>query len=113
MPHRQSEWQKLVSRFFEAGILEWLSFFATILAFAVILWLVFRIRAWLSDDVDAAESEQELLIQMMEMHREGDLSEEEYRSIKHRLAVRLRSTSPAAMSNTVAESKQSTSQHGQ
>ena len=97
MPNQKSDWQKLWDELFGGGILEWLSFIATILVIAAIIWSIVRVRAWFRDDVGADESDEQLLIQMMEMRREGELSEEEYRSIKHRLAARLRSTSPAAL----------------
>lgn len=104
MPDRQSDWQKLTNGLFEGGVLEWLSFIATILIIAAIVWSIFRIRAWYRDDVDADESDHQLLMQMLELRREGDLSEEEFRSIKQRLAVRIRSTSPAGDLNQPSSS---------
>lgn len=41
------------------------------------------------DGEDNAAAEQMMLTQYTEMHRDGDLSEEEYRSIKGRLLERL------------------------
>jgi len=65
------------------------------LAFAllVLAWAVQRIRAWYREDDDPAGNAREMLSEIREMYVEGDLSEEEFRSIKGRLKERLDRTS--------------------
>lgn len=46
------------------------------------------LRSWYRDRDDPADSSDEILDQMRELHLEGDLSEEEFRSIKSRLRSR-------------------------
>jgi hypothetical protein len=48
-------------------------------------WLILRIRARFRDRDDPAEQKHRLLMQMGDLHHEGGLSDEEYRSIKGRL----------------------------
>jgi hypothetical protein len=50
---------------------------------AVIVWLRVRFR----DDDDPAEDSLELLSQFRELHQRGELSEDEFRSIKSRLSA--------------------------
>lgn len=52
-------------------------------------WLIFRIRSRYRDNEDPAADEQRMLMQLRDLRRQGDLSENEYRSIKGRLAKRL------------------------
>lgn len=67
---------------FQASWHWWLALFAIV---AVGAWLLFRIRARFRDSEDPAEDTHRLLMQAGEMHRQGGLSEEEFRSIKSRL----------------------------
>lgn len=52
-------------------------------------WLVLRIRSRYRDNEDPAAAEQLMLMQLRDLRRQGDLSENEYRSIKGRLVERL------------------------
>ncbi|MEX2286220.1 MAG: hypothetical protein WD648_03965 [Planctomycetaceae bacterium] len=52
-------------------------------------WLMIRIRSRYRDNEDPAAAEQQMLAQIRDLHRQGDLSEDEYRSIKGRLVKRL------------------------
>jgi hypothetical protein len=74
--------REAVSRVFQASWYWWVILFAVV---AVAAWLLFRIRARYRDHEDPAEDDHRLLMQIGEMHREGGLSEEEFRSIKSRL----------------------------
>ncbi len=71
-----------LSRIFGASWYWWLALFGVV---AVAAWLLFRIRARFRDSEDPAEDNHRLLMQVGEMHREGGLSEEEFRSIKSKL----------------------------
>lgn len=73
----------------EASPRDWVLFLAALAGLAIGLWAFARFIAWMRDDEDNAAAEQMMLTQYTEMHRDGDLSEEEYRSIKGRLLERL------------------------
>jgi len=60
-----------------------------LLSLALAAWLIFRIRARFRDHADSAAEERQMLSQMGELHREGGLSQEEFRSIKGRLTQRV------------------------
>lgn len=59
-----------------------------VVALLTLAWAFFRLRSWMRDDADRTAGEQELLTHVLQMHREGDVSEEEFRSIKGRLVGR-------------------------
>jgi hypothetical protein len=67
---------------FQATTWSWVALFV-VLAGAV--WLVLRIRARFRDREDPAVEHRRMLMQMGDLHREGGLSDEEFRSIKGRL----------------------------
>ena len=72
----------------------------TVVALGVLGWLIVTIRSWFGDDTDRMECEQELLVQLREIRGQGDLSDEEFRSIKGRLASKIAdSLNPAADSD--------------
>jgi hypothetical protein len=68
----------------------WIGLFFALL---VLAWAVSRIRAWFREDDDPVGNTQEMLSEIREMYVEGDLSEEEFRSIKGRLTERVDRTS--------------------
>ena len=51
---------------------------ATILAIAVLVWLILRIRTWFIDSDGSDEPLEEMLTQFQQLKREGELSDEEY-----------------------------------
>lgn len=65
----------------------------TFLSFGVVMiigvWAVVRIRARFKEDEGFATSDHRLLSEIGNLQREGDLSDDEYRSIKSRLVTRL------------------------
>jgi len=52
-------------------------------------WAIVWIRSRYRDNEDVAEAEHQMLMQIRDLRREGDLSEEEFRSIKGRLIERI------------------------
>ena len=74
--------QKLFKELFEGSVLEWI-LAVVLLSFLIwlIVWIVGRFRENENRHVDVSE----LLLQFSEMHREGDLSDDEFRSIKKQL----------------------------
>ena len=78
-------WQLL-----EGSPKEWFSFACGIVAVATFVWLALRFFARMRDGDDPAVTDQQMLTQIAEMHRQGSLEETEYRSIKVRLVDRLK-----------------------
>ncbi|MCA9018498.1 MAG: hypothetical protein KDA74_00005 [Planctomycetaceae bacterium] len=73
-----------------SGIVQ--SFVTLAALFAVIgigIVIILRVRTRFRDDSDPAASDRVMLSQLGDLHREGDLTEEEYRSIKGLLIGRL------------------------
>ena len=54
-------------------------------AIVVLVWVALRLRQWFREDSDPADDSRQMLSDIQEMYHEGDLSEQEYRSIKGRL----------------------------
>ena len=80
-------------------------------AIAFLGWSVVRLRAWFRDDSDPADDSGRMLSEIREMYHEGDLSEEEYRSIKGRLVQRLdEQFKPLRSSNDIPPSSKYPSQ---
>jgi len=67
---------------FQASWMAWVGLF---LLLAVCAWLIQKVRSRFRDREDPAEEGRQLLMQMGELHRQGGLSDEEYRSIKSKL----------------------------
>lgn len=59
---------------------------ATAGAVVVLAIVVYVVRSWWRDNDDPAESAGNLLTQYREMHQQGELTDEEYRLIKSRIA---------------------------
>lgn len=79
---RQSAKHKLFQELFDGYIVEWvLAVLFVIFLIWLIVWIVGRFRENEDRHVDARE----LLLQFAEMQREGDLTDDEFRSIKKRL----------------------------
>ena len=49
------------------------------------VWSVFRLRAWFREDDGRADDHLEMLTQFRDLHRQGGISEDEYRLIKSQL----------------------------
>ena len=65
----------------------WMAWFGLFALLAVAAWLVLRIRARFRDREDPTEGDHQMLMQMGELHRQGGLSDQEYRSIKSKLSA--------------------------
>ena len=72
-----------LAKLFQAS---WLAWFGLFLLLAGATWLILRIRARFRDREDPAEEGHQMLMQMGELHRQGGLSDEEYRSIRSKLS---------------------------
>ncbi len=64
-----------------------LGFVLVVLMFAI--WLIARLTTSVTDDIDPAEIDRQMLTAVRELHSQGELSPGEYRSIKGRLVKRM------------------------
>lgn len=58
---------------------------ATILSIGVLVGIALWLRSWYREDDGTTEDAYDLLLQFKELKRQGDLTEDEYRSIRSRL----------------------------
>jgi len=70
-----------------------------VVALALLALAIYWIRSWLRDNDGPAASEHELLSEYREMNRRGELSDEEFRIIKGRMASRIRAGAGSIRSN--------------
>jgi len=64
---------------------------------------VYLIRTWLRDNDGPAASSHELLADYRELHRRGELSDEEFRIIKSRMAPRIKGTPETIRNHDTSE----------
>ncbi|MFK7818040.1 MAG: hypothetical protein AB8G99_04945 [Planctomycetaceae bacterium] len=79
----------LLWKLMDASPKEWGWFVGGLAGLVVVLWAFARFIAWMRDDEDTTATEQLMLTEIGDLHRGGDLTDEEYRSIKGRLLERL------------------------
>lgn len=60
----------------------------TLIAVCLLIVIAFKLRSWYRGDSEDAADSAQLMLQFRELHRQGGLSEDEYRSIKGRLTSR-------------------------
>ncbi|WP_166819979.1 SHOCT domain-containing protein [Thalassoroseus pseudoceratinae] len=70
---------------------------------AIGVFVVYKLRSRFSDDADSDTNPHAMLSHIHELRREGELTDEEYRSIKGRLVERLDGSSSAPEMPTVAK----------
>lgn len=92
----------------DASPREWGWFLGGLAGLAATLWAFARFIAWMRDDEDTAAAEQMMLTEIGDLHRGGDLSDEEYRSIKGRLLERLEGSDDSDESSKSDEEPTST-----
>ena len=68
---------------------EWWQILFGAACLVVLVWAVMRLSPEVHEDVDPAETDQDMLKAISELRREGDLTEDEYRSIKSQLMGRM------------------------
>ena len=69
----------------------WWQFLVAAACLVALIWQIARFISRVHEDVDPAESDQDMLNAISELRREGDLTEDEYRSIKSQLMGRMSS----------------------
>lgn len=80
----------------------WLRFLTALVILTILVWLVVRLTARVIEDSDPDEANREMLLSMVEMHLQGDLTAEEFRSIKGQLVTRLRVGEQRSAAGTAA-----------
>lgn len=78
----QSGAQKLLKELFEGHIVEWV---VALFVVTFLIWLILWVVGHFRENEDRHVDTNELLTQFLEMRREGDLTDDEFRSIKKRL----------------------------
>ncbi len=76
-----------LTRIFEATVWYWL---AMAVVLFVLIVIVLRIKAWLHEDDDHIDVDHQMLQEITELQRRGELTSEEFRSIKGQLVNRLK-----------------------
>jgi len=84
----KSKWEELINS-------AWLPMAAMVLALGFFIWIILQIRARYRESDDPAESTHEMLTQYRELRERGEISEEEFRLIKSRLANNLERGGPS------------------
>ena len=87
----------------------WWQFLFAAVCLVVLIWSIVRFVSRVHEDVDPAETDQDMLNTISELRREGDLSEDEYRSIKSQLMGRMNnaiSSKPKSTLPTAAVARQ-------
>ncbi len=69
----------------------WSVFTVVLVALIVFIWRIARLVSQVTEDSDPAETDRQMLTAISDLRRKGDLSPEEFRSIKSQLVERLRS----------------------
>ena len=59
-----------------------------VVALLVLAWVIFHLRAWFGDDTDHTDDGRELLTHLKQLRAEGEVTDEEFRSIKGRITER-------------------------
>ncbi len=71
----------------------WSVFTVVLVALIVFIWRIARLVSQVTEDSDPAETDRQMLTAISDLRRKGDLSPEEFRSIKSQLIARLRDDS--------------------
>ena len=83
----------------------WWQFLFAAACLVVLIWSIVRFVSRVHEDLDPAESDQDMLNAISELRREGDLTEDEYRSIKNQLMGRMSSTFSSKSKGTQPNAK--------
>ena len=67
----------------------WWVFTIVLIVLVVAIWAIARLTTSVNGDIDPSEIDRQMLTAVSELHSQGELTPEEYRSIKSRLVNRL------------------------
>jgi hypothetical protein len=97
---RKTDWARLL----HLPDINWLWMLLAGAGLVVVIWGILRFVSRMNEDVDPAEADKEMLLALHDLRREGDLTEDEFRSIKGQILGRLSTSLNAdAKSETAAE----------
>lgn len=82
---RKTDWWKLL----QLPDFSWLPLLIAAACVVVVVWTIVRLVSRVNEDVDPAEADREMLQALNDLRREGDLTEDEFRSIKGQITGRL------------------------
>jgi len=82
---RKPDWARLL----HLPDINWLWTLLAGAGLVVVIWGILRFVSRVNEDVDPAEADKEMLLALQDLRREGDLSEDEFRSIKGQILGRL------------------------
>lgn len=85
---RKTDWWKLL----QLPDISWLPLLIAGACLIVVVWVIVRLISRVNEDVDPAETDREMLLALNDLRREGDLTEDEFRSIKGQITGRLQAT---------------------
>ena len=85
---RKTDWWKLL----QLPDISWVPLLIGAACVVVVVWAIVRLVSRVNEDVDPAEADREMLLALNDLRREGDLTEDEFRSIKGQITGRLHST---------------------
>ena len=85
---RKTDWWKLL----QLPDISWVPLLIAVACLVVVVWAIVRLVSRVNEDVDPAEADREMLQALNDLRREGDLTEDEFRSIKGQITGRLHST---------------------
>lgn len=74
----------------------WAMFATALLCLVMLIWLILQLTTRLTEDMDPAEADRQMLLSLDELHREGDLTTEEFRSLKGQLVQRISGDTPCS-----------------
>jgi hypothetical protein len=83
---KDPSWYKLL----QLPDLSWWQLLFAAAGVVVVIWSILRLAARVNEDVDPAEADREMLEALNDLRREGDLTEDEFRSIKGQITGRLK-----------------------
>ncbi|MCH2200920.1 MAG: hypothetical protein MK102_03040 [Fuerstiella sp.] len=72
------------------GTDSWWVFAVVLVALMIFIWVTTRLVTRATEDSDPAEIDRQMLTAVNDLHRKGDLSQKEFRSIKGQLVDRLK-----------------------
>ncbi len=85
---RKTDWWKLL----QLPDISWAPLLIAAACLIVVVWAIVRLVSRVNEDVDPAEADREMLLALNDLRREGDLTEDEFRSIKGQITGRLQVT---------------------
>lgn len=67
----------------------WVPLLIAAVVLILLIWAILHFLSKMNDDVDPADADRQMLQALRDLRREGDLSDDEFRSIRGKLATRL------------------------